>query len=248
MKSLSSSSFKDTHKILATIVAYHVISVAVLISGPQLSWSLVAVIGYLIFSCVINELYHHRYVAHRMFKINPTWGVVLAIACPMSLLGRPVYTAATHVLHHKHSDTELDPHYDRSKLRVWLFLNDNILRNEFSLLRKYSRCQLISWVSRYYFRIHFAWVALALITHPLLAVYGLMIPAVLSFHYNSAVNVVCHRRGVACNSMVLNLFGFMGGSALHGNHHKQPGRMKFSERKWEIDMCYWIAKGLRVHA
>jgi stearoyl-CoA desaturase (delta-9 desaturase) len=61
-------------------------------------------------TCLVTEIYCHRCLAHRAFRIHP----VLASCCDglMRVVGgvHPQTWAGIHRLHHRYADTPLDPH------------------------------------------------------------------------------------------------------------------------------------------
>jgi stearoyl-CoA desaturase (Delta-9 desaturase) len=63
------------------------------------------------------EVGFHRLLSHRAFD-SPRWLSLLLVICgSMAAQGGPIYWAATHRRHHKHSDTAEDPHSPYWRLR-----------------------------------------------------------------------------------------------------------------------------------
>jgi stearoyl-CoA desaturase (delta-9 desaturase) len=63
-----------------------------------------------VLACVVTEIYCHRCVAHRAFRVNPA--LAWALDQFMQVYGgvHPQRWAAIHRLHHRYADTPLDPH------------------------------------------------------------------------------------------------------------------------------------------
>jgi len=61
-------------------------------------------------TCLVTEIYCHRCLAHRAFRINPALGSVLDGF--MRIYGgiNPQRWVGIHRLHHRYADTQLDPH------------------------------------------------------------------------------------------------------------------------------------------
>lgn len=59
---------------------------------------------------VITEIYCHRFLAHRAFRIRPVAALVLDTYFRVIVGTDPESWAAVHRLHHRHADTPLDPH------------------------------------------------------------------------------------------------------------------------------------------
>ena len=63
-----------------------------------------------IFTGVVTEVYCHRYLAHRAFRIRPLPAKVLDTYFRVIVGTDPESWAAVHRVHHRHADTPLDPH------------------------------------------------------------------------------------------------------------------------------------------
>ena len=85
---------------------------------------IVAYIGMWFVSNVVFGLTYHRWVAHNYWVPPPYAQVILTVLGCGCLVGNPIHYAEWHRTHHKHSDTEMDPHSPRYKsfLRM-TFLN-----------------------------------------------------------------------------------------------------------------------------
>lgn len=63
-----------------------------------------------IVTAVVTEIYCHRYLAHRAFRIRPVFARLLDTYIRVIVGTDPESWAAVHRLHHRHADTPLDPH------------------------------------------------------------------------------------------------------------------------------------------
>ena len=63
-----------------------------------------------IFTAVVTEIYCHRYLAHRAFRLRPGLALVLDTYFRVIVGTDPHSWAGVHRLHHRHADTPLDPH------------------------------------------------------------------------------------------------------------------------------------------
>ena len=61
-------------------------------------------------TAVITEVYAHRYLAHRAFRMHPRVDAVLNMYFRVIVGTDPESWAAVHRLHHRYADTPLDPH------------------------------------------------------------------------------------------------------------------------------------------
>ncbi len=63
-----------------------------------------------ILTCLVTEIYCHRCLAHRAFRIHPALASVLAGLMQVAGGVHPETWAGVHRLHHRYADTPLDPH------------------------------------------------------------------------------------------------------------------------------------------
>jgi stearoyl-CoA desaturase (delta-9 desaturase) len=63
-----------------------------------------------VLACLVTEIYCHRAVAHRAFRVHPTLAWVLDQFMLVYGGVHPRRWAAIHRLHHRYADTPLDPH------------------------------------------------------------------------------------------------------------------------------------------
>ena len=63
-----------------------------------------------ILSALVTEIYCHRCLAHRAFRIRPALASLLDTYFQVIVGTHPETWAAVHRLHHRHADTPLDPH------------------------------------------------------------------------------------------------------------------------------------------
>jgi stearoyl-CoA desaturase (delta-9 desaturase) len=63
-----------------------------------------------LFTAVVTEVYCHRYLAHRAFRLRPVPAQLLDIYFRVIVGTDPESWAGVHRLHHRYADTPLDPH------------------------------------------------------------------------------------------------------------------------------------------
>jgi len=63
-----------------------------------------------IFTGVVTEVYCHRYLAHRAFRLRPLPARLMDTYFRVIVGTDPESWAAVHRVHHRHADTPLDPH------------------------------------------------------------------------------------------------------------------------------------------
>ncbi len=68
-----------------------------------------------VLTAVVTEIYCHRCLAHRAFRVHPVLASMLDTYFRVIVLTDPESWAAVHRLHHRHADTPLDPHSPRQR-------------------------------------------------------------------------------------------------------------------------------------
>jgi len=217
-------------------------------------------------SVFAQSFFLHRYAAHGMFRMSRFWHrffYLFTWASQGSSFLNPRAYAILHMEHHKHSDTEDDPHSPHFfKDVVSMMLNTKkvyqaILLGSYKKLpevemKGYPSWPIVdkiadSWTVRFlfcglyaafYFAFapHWAWFAL-------LPVHFLMGPV-----HGAFVNWCGHKYGYANydngdhskNTFAWDLF-FVG-ECFQNNHHRYPRRANFAKKWWEIDLSYPVIK------
>ena len=198
---------------------------------------------------------YHRYFAHRGYKATRWFQFVLAWLGASALQRGPIWWAGHHRLHHKHSDTEDDPHSPvvrsvwwahvgwvlsaQSSASGWDQMKDWKHYPELRLLEKYDvvpgvllavACYLIDGLSG--------------------LVWGFLLSTVLVYHVTFLVNSACHLFGKrryatpddSRNNWLVALLTF--GEGWHNNHHHYPSAARQGFMWWEVDVSYSVLKVL----
>lgn len=205
---------------------------------------------------------YHRLLSHRSFACPKWFEYFWVLSGYLAFEGSPIWWITMHRAHHKHEDTELDPHSPRYGLRNahygWMLnanypahidpavqtkdlINDpiyKILEQGGDLRRAHRLVFLIGIAFRLLILLAFGWIpALA----SLLAGFAvLQIPLML--------NVVCHLpkfgyKNYPSNDDSVNVWwvGLLAmGEGWHNNHHAAPGSAKTGMRSWEFDLSWLI--------
>jgi stearoyl-CoA desaturase (delta-9 desaturase) len=216
-------------------------------------------------SLLMQTFFLHRYAAHKMFTMSPTWEKVfywLTFIFQGSSFLSPHAYGVMHRLHHAYADTEKDPHspsYSKNVFdmmwRTRIFYNA-IVQHRDKINEKFKKgvpywsfmeklgdfwvCRL-AWGTLYtLFYIKFAtvwWMFLLLPIHYLMGpVHGVII------------NWYAHKYGytnfkvddTAKNLLPLDFL--MMGESYHNNHHKFGGRANFGIKWHEFDPTYPFIK------
>ncbi len=216
----------------------------------------------------------HRYFTHRGFTTFKPVEAVLAVLGSMTMQGPVTQWVTDHRKHHALSDKPGDPHSPHvghgdgawGAIRGfvhshvgWLFDNLGMEQG-----RDYGRDlyenRLVRWIDRLYL----AWVVLTFGLPFMLGyaiggtamagleglVWGGLIRVFLYQHATFSVNSICHMfgrkeyrsRDEARNNWLVALLVF--GEGWHNNHHAFPSSARHGLRRWQIDLSWWVIRGL----
>jgi stearoyl-CoA desaturase (delta-9 desaturase) len=213
--------------------------------------------------------FYHRYFAHRSFKTSRPAQFLFALLGAASVQRGPLWWAAHHRNHHRHSDTELDPHSPRHgfwRSHMGWFLTREGFRTDERAVRDLARYPELRLLDRFDILVpvllaaglfllgsHLAEAAPELGTDgPQLLVWGFFISTVALFHATVTINSLAHRFGSrrfdtrddSRNNWLLALITF--GEGWHNNHHYYPGSARQGFRWWEIDLTWYLLQLLAL--
>ncbi len=235
-------------------VLVHVVCLAVLATGATTLDLVLCALLYFVRMFGITGAYH-RYFAHRSYKTSRPFQFVLAwLGCSAMQKG-PLWWAGHHRHHHRHSDTEEDVHSPITRSVWWSHLGwimtpDND-PTDWHGMRDLARYPELRWLNAWH------WVP-----GILLAVFcwwvgswsglvvGFFISTVLVYHGTFLVNSACHifgsRRYATTDHSKNNWWVALLtlGEGWHNNHHYYQSSANQGFFWWEIDISYYIIKGL----
>ena len=210
--------------------------------------------------------FYHRYFSHRTFKTSRVVQFLGAfVACASGQRG-PLWWAAHHRMHHRHSDTEHDSHSPHHKNFLWShtlwFMTDYALPTFLKEIPDWVKFKELRFINRYdwiavlflalgcYFLGEWAtfeaWTGMNGLS---MLAWGFFLPTVLLYHATFSVNSLTHMFGKkkyetgdeSRNNWFVSIITF--GEGWHNNHHFFPGSARQGFSPWEIDPTYY---GLRL--
>ncbi|MCH6257244.1 acyl-CoA desaturase [Puniceicoccaceae bacterium K14] len=212
-------------------------------------------------SVFAQSFFLHRYMAHRMFTLSPFWEkffYLFTFLSQGSSFLHPKSYAQLHLEHHKHSDTEDDPHSPHFFEDVFsMMVNTKNVYMDFKRGDRKSSSPYIQnlpvWNSvdqlgnshtiRLLFCAAYAWIYFAfapsLWLFLLLPIHFLMGPI-----HGAFVNWCGHKygyRNYKTKDESRNTFPWdilFVGETFQNNHHKYPNRLNFATRWYELDFAY----------
>ncbi|NYF78614.1 acyl-CoA desaturase [Granulicella arctica] len=244
---------------LGAVVPFFVIHMACLaVFFIPFRWSYVAwaVALYIIRMFGVTAGYH-RYFSHRSFKLGRTAQFCLAFLAETSAQKGVLWWAAHHRVHHQVSDEVEDIHSPEQDGFWWAHIGW-VLSNEHDeydsrLIKDFSKFPELRWISKYFLLPPTA-LSLALLAiggWPLF-LWGFCVSTVVLFHGTFLINSVAHVWGTrrfdtpdhSRNNFLLALITL--GEGWHNNHHKYMYACRQGLRWWEIDVTYYLLRGLKA--
>ncbi len=216
----------------------------------------------------------HRLFTHRAFETHGWVRAVLGVLGSMAAEGPLLAWVATHRHHHQHSDSHADRHspyrfgqgffslvYGFWSAHIgWLFTPDppNLAHYASDLRRSPTNRVLDSLFP--------LWVVLGLALPAALGgvltgtwtgaflgfLWGGAVRMFLVHHVTWSINSVCHLWGgqpFQTNDRSKNnfVFGVLAlGEGWHNNHHAFPTSARHGLRWWQLDVSYWVIRGLAL--
>ncbi len=202
-------------------------------------------------------LAYHRYFAHRTFKTSRAFQAVLAFLAQTSAQKGVLWWAANHRLHHKYSDTALDPHSARER-GVWWAHVGWILGPEYDATRweeigDFARHRELVWLNRYHLLPAAVFAAACLVLGGVYGfVWGFLVSTVLLWHGTFTINSLAHLVGRrrydtgdgSRNNWALALITL--GEGWHNNHHAYQSCARQGFFWWEYDPAYYLLRLLAL--
>jgi stearoyl-CoA desaturase (delta-9 desaturase) len=245
----------------------HVMCLLVIWVGVSFVAVAVAVALYLVRMFAVTGFYH-RYFAHRSFKTSRVGQFVFAVLGASAVQRGPIWWAAHHRHHHAHSDQHNDVHSPARRGFIWShmgwFLSKRYFVADMSQVRDLTRFRELRLLDRFdilvpvalAFGVFFLGAILERTSPGLgttrwqMLVWGFFVSTVLCYHATYSINSFAHRFGRqrfdtgddSRNNLWLALLTL--GEGWHNNHHRYPASARQGFYWWEIDITYYLLRGL----
>ena len=247
----------------------HLGCVAVIWVGASWPSIAAAVFLYLIRMFAITGFYH-RYFSHKTFKTSRAVQFLFALLGNSSMQRGPVWWAATHRHHHKHSDHEEDIHSPVISGFLWSHIGWLTSMKNFPTAYKtipdLAKFPELVFLNRYDQTVPFAygftmwgvgWFLESFfpttgVTAGQFFIWTFFISTTVLLHGTLFINSLAHVWGRrryetdddSRNSWILTLITL--GEGWHNNHHRYPHSVRQGFRWWELDLTYYGLKALSV--
>lgn len=228
------------------------------------SWTAVGVAAalYAIRMFAITGFYH-RYFSHRTFKTSRPMQFVFAVLGCSAVQRGPLWWAAHHREHHRHSDQEGDLHSPRLHGFIWAhmlwFLQPDATATNVKAVPDLMKFKELRWIDRYdglvpmllgISMFMLGWLIGTFIPSSgtsgvQMLAWGFFISTVACYHATYTINSLSHvwgsRRFITTddsrNNAFLAIITF--GEGWHNNHHRFPGSVRQGFYWWEYDFTYY---------
>ena len=209
--------------------------------------------------------FYHRYFSHKTFKTSRPVQFVLAVWGNSAAQRGPLWWAAHHREHHKHSDDESDVHSPIQHGFVWSHIGWITSKANFVTRIKsvpdLARFPELRWLDRYDTVVPILLVGLSfalggMLGHfwPSLGTSALqlgiwtVVSTVVLFHGTCTINSLSHIFGRrrfettdhSRNNLWLALITL--GEGWHNNHHHYPATVRQGFYWWEVDVTFYLLK------
>ena len=234
---------------VAPFIGMHAMCLGAFIVGWHPAAMAVAGLLYLIRMFAITGFYH-RYFSHRTFRASRPVQFAFALLGAAATQRGPLWWAAHHRKHHRHSDTPRDVHSPRQHGFWWSHMGWITSAENFPTdlreMRDFARYPELRWLDRFDIVVPVLLATgLFLVGGASWLIWGYFVSTVALFHGTCLINSMAHRIGTrryqtdddSRNSLALALITL--GEGWHNNHHKYPGSARQGFFWWEIDLTYY---------
>lgn len=225
---------------------------------PQFfSWRAVGVAA-LLYSITIGlgiSLGFHRLASHRSLKVPKLLEYFFILCGTLAAQGSVKGWVGYHRMHHLYTDNAKDPHASTKGFLwshlTWVMHDIPDEPERLRLTKDIANDPFYTFCHKYHTALQ---VALGLGLYAIggmpFVVWGIFVRVVVGFHSTFFVNSVCHMFGyrshntpdTSTNNWWVALLTF--GEGWHNNHHAAQFSARFGTRWWEMDMVWWVIRGL----
>ncbi len=227
-------------------------------------WSLPAVVAAVLLYWIAGSLGigmgFHRLLTHRGYRVPKAVEYFLVVCGSLALEGGPIQWAATHRIHHAHTDREGDPHTPRDG-RWWAhigwILRGTAQLHEEAVLKHYApdliKDRFYVLLNRFYYvPLIMVGIALWVFGGWRVMLWGVFLRVTLGLHATWLVNSATHLWGRqrfdtgedSRNSWWVAMITF--GEGWHNNHHAFPTSARHGLKWYEFDLNWWGIRALQA--
>jgi len=236
------------------IVLIHVGTFVAIARGTD--WGLVALATsfYFVRMFAVTGVYH-RYFAHRAYKTSRAFQFVLALLGTSATQKGPLWWASSHRLHHRYSDTPRDIHSPKQRgfwhAHMGWWLGREHEATDWKQIKDFAKYPELVFLERWHIVGVLACMAVATALRGWDGfLWGYVVSTCALLHGTFTINSLAHVYGsrryetpdTSRNNFALALLTM--GEGWHNNHHHYMNSANQGFFWWEVDMSYYILKGL----
>jgi stearoyl-CoA desaturase (delta-9 desaturase) len=250
--------FRGERVVWPPLVPFFALQVAPLVGILWLGWSWtgfgLAVAVYVVRMFGITAGFH-RLLSHRSFMTSRVFQFLLVLVGATSIQNGPLWWAAHHRRHHKHSDTPEDIHSAAQRGFFWSHMGWIFVRRfktaDLGLVKDLARLPELRWLDRHCLAPGLALaVGLYAVGGLWALLWGFFVSTTLLWHGIFAVNSLAHKIGRrrypttdhSRNSFLIAFFTL--GEGWHNNHHHYQRSERQGFFWWEFDVTHCVLKAL----
>lgn len=237
-------------------IAVHLICLFVIQVGARPRDVLVCIALYYIRMFAVTAGYH-RYFSHRTYKTGRVFQFLIALVATTASQKGVLWWAAHHRHHHRYSDQPEDIHSPTLKGFWWSHLGWILApkydETRYENIKDFAAYPELRWLNKYWaIPVVSLAVALFFIGGFSMLVWGFFVSTTILWHGTFTINSLSHVFGkrrykstdTSRNSFLLALLTC--GEGWHNNHHFHQNTANQGWFWWEVDLSYYILKGLSV--
>jgi stearoyl-CoA desaturase (Delta-9 desaturase) len=197
----------------------------------------------------------HRYLSHRSFRTSRVFQFLLVLLGATSVQNGPLWWAAHHRAHHKHSDTPEDLHSAAQRGFFWAHCGwifvERTKATDWKRVPDLARYPELCWLERHALVPGVTMAVLLFAIGGLWALlWGFFVSTVLLWHGTWVINSLAHRIGrrryptadESRNSFLLAVITL--GEGWHNNHHHYQRSERQGFFWWELDVTHYLLRAL----
>lgn len=235
-------------------VLTHLACLAVFFVGVSPTAVLVCLAGYMLRVFTLTGFYH-RYFSHKAFKTSRAVQFIFGFIGTTAAQRGPLWWAAHHRDHHKYSDEPEDKHSPHQVGFWWShmgwFLQNKNFRTNTANIKDFMKYPELVFINRFDVIPPIVYgVLMYMLGGWQMLIWGYFVSTVLVYHVTFCINSIAHMFGTRTfetkdhsrNNWWLALLTF--GEGWHNNHHYWPSSARQGFKWQEIDITYYILRGL----
>jgi len=170
----------------------------------------------------------HRKFAHNQFQSSKLYEVISLYLAMLAGSRSPLGWIGAHRIHHRHSDTKLDPHSPTYK-GFWnvLFNNWKVKQIPRNYVRDLYKNPRVMFFHKHWLKLHIATAVITLLISFNVFFIFVLSPFVLGFFSYGIFNALGHKDNKAVTNYFINCLS--AGEGHHDVHHNNPKEIQLSK-------------------